>query len=103
MTEPPTPPTRWPSLLSVKQAAEMVGVDHQTMRVWVREGVLRARKQSTGSFVLSRSELLIDIARHRQDVAANRARGAQWRAARGLPPTGAGDAGEVDAGGDDAA
>lgn len=72
---------QWPSLLSPRQAAEMVDCNEQTLRVWLREGVVRGRRMPGGSYVLSRGDVLVDIARHRQQVAASRGRRASTGAA----------------------
>lgn len=68
----PTPPKRWPSLLSVEQTAEMIDLNDQTVRTMLNKGTLRGRQQSSGAWVLSRSEVVIDIARHRQDLVTQR-------------------------------
>ena len=47
----------------------MTGLHLQTFVRMVRTGVVRGRRMPSGSFVLSRDEVLIDIARHRHEVA----------------------------------
>lgn len=61
--------TRWPSLLTVREAAQMLGHNEQTIREWLRAGVIRGRRMHTGSYVIARGELVVDIARHRHAVA----------------------------------
>ncbi|WP_402377988.1 helix-turn-helix domain-containing protein [Isoptericola rhizosphaerae] len=61
---------RWPSLLTVAQAAEMLGRNPQTVLDLLHKGVLRGRKTSGGSYVLLRDQVLIDADRHRQNIAA---------------------------------
>ena len=61
----------------------MTGLNVQTVRVMLQTGVLRGRRMGGGAYVLSRADLVIDIARHRQKVAADyRERG---DARRGVP------------------
>ena len=74
---------RWPSLLTAEQAAEMTDLNVQTIRTMLATGVLRGRQMPGGAYVLSRADLIIDIASHRHKVAADyRARG---DARRGIP------------------
>lgn len=73
---------RWPSLLNVEEAAELAGLNPETVRVLIRNGELRARLMGR-TYVLARADLLMDIARHRQRVVEDyRTRGEQ-RKARG--------------------
>ncbi|MGC5168701.1 helix-turn-helix domain-containing protein [Luteimicrobium sp. DT211] len=58
---------RWPSLLTVAQAAQMIDRDENTVRIYLRRGVLHGRK-SAGAYVLARDEVLADISRHERTL-----------------------------------
>ena len=61
---------RWPSLLTVAQAAQMLDYDPQTVRALLRRGVLRGRRVGggKGTYVLRRDFALIDARRHQRAV-----------------------------------
>jgi len=74
---------RWPSLLTVDEAAQMVDHNPQTIRALIRSGELRARRSPGGAYVLSREDLVMDIAHHRHKVAEEyRERGERRRTRR---------------------
>jgi excisionase family DNA binding protein len=75
---------RWPSLLTVDEAAQMVDRNPQTIRALIRSGELRARRSPGGTYVLAREDLSVDIAHHRHKVAEEyRLRGERRRTGRG--------------------
>jgi hypothetical protein len=75
---------RWPSLLDTEQVAAMTGMHPQTVVIRARTGVLRARKMPAGTFVFSRAEVLVDVARHKRDIAEDYA--GRGGPKRGRPP-----------------
>lgn len=63
------PPHSWPSLLTVAQAAAMLGRNEQTVRSLLRAGVIRGRRLPGGAYVLRRDHVLLDADRHAVEVA----------------------------------
>jgi|GEM_PF-5512650 len=54
---------RYPSLLDVAQAARLSGLNEQTIRAYLRKGVIRGQKGPANTYVIRRDQLLIDLAR----------------------------------------
>ncbi|MFF8347934.1 helix-turn-helix domain-containing protein [Cellulosimicrobium funkei] len=66
----PVAARRWPSLLTVAQAARMLDYDPQTVRALLKRGVLRGRRMGggKGTYVLRRDQALVDARRHQRAV-----------------------------------
>ncbi|MFD6357252.1 helix-turn-helix domain-containing protein [Nocardia tengchongensis] len=55
---PSTPPNRVGNFISIKTAAELVGMSPQTIRSWIKTGDLEGFRVKNGPWRVSRDELI---------------------------------------------
>lgn len=82
------------SIVSLNEAARMVGKGESTVRLWLKNGVVRGRKDTNGYWIVERESLIAYVAVEAQKRPQRRVAGAM---AYSAPPATAGATGDASA------